>query len=170
MPIDRCPHTFDHLAKVVLPGHFLRLQAAINAPIAAEALVGIRSATRQVLSRLHLAADFPGCYILLDGKKPIYVGISRRVIRRLVQHLNYRSHYAASLVYRMACIAYPHEMRRSEAMRDAKFQEAFHSAQGRLHRMRIAFIPIENDLELYLFEVFASMKLDTHVWNTFRTH
>ncbi len=100
MPIDHCSHTFDHLAKVVLPRHFRRLRAAMKAPIAAEALVGVRSATRQVLSRLHLAADFPGCYVLLDNKKPLYVGISWRVISRLVQHLNYRSHYAASLVYR----------------------------------------------------------------------
>ena len=66
MPIDQCPHMFDHLAKMVLPRHFRRLQAAMKAPIATEVLVGVRSATMQVLSRLCLAADFPGCYVLVD--------------------------------------------------------------------------------------------------------
>ena len=36
--------------------------------------------------------------------------------------------------------------------------------------MSVAFIEIENPLELYVFEAFAAMTLGTHEWNTFRTH
>jgi hypothetical protein len=170
MPIDECVHSFERLAATILPGHFQRLQAAMESPIAAKCLVGFKSATKAALSRVHLSADFPGCYVLLDCNKPVYVGISRGVILRLVQHLNHGSHYAASLVYRMASAEYPHEMRRDQAMRDEKFKAVFLSTQERLHRMRVAFVRIDNDLELYLFEVFASMRLDTYTWNTFRTH
>ena len=133
-------------------------------------LVGFKSPTKELLSRLKRTTDFPGCYVFIDGSTPIYVGISRGVIKRLVQHLNYDSHYSASLIYRMASEDYPHEMKRDQAMKDEQFKAVFFTAQGRLRQMKVAFIEINNDLELYLFEVFASMKLDTDTWNTFRTH
>jgi hypothetical protein len=170
MPIDNCVHTFEEMTASVLPSHFGRLEAAIRSPIAADALVGAKSVTREILKRLSRSTDFPGCYVFIDGAKPVYVGISRAVISRLVQHLNYDSHYSASLVYRMASEDYPHEMKRDQAMRDEQFKAVFFSAQKRLRQMKVACIGIDNDLELYLFEVFASMKLDTDTWNTFRTH
>ena len=61
-------------------------------------------------------------------------------------------------------------MKRDQAMKDEQFRAVFFSAQERLRQMRVAFIEITNDLELYLFEVFAAMRLDTDTWNTFRTH
>jgi hypothetical protein len=70
----------------------------------------------------------------------------------------------------MAAVDYPHEMKRDQAMKDQQFKAVFLSAQSRLRQMKIAFVEIENDLELYVFEVFASMKLGTGTWNTFRTH
>jgi hypothetical protein len=97
-------------------------------------------------------------------------GHFRSVIKRLIQHLNYDSHYSASLVYRMACEEYPHKMKRDQAMKDDQFRKTFLSVKARLHKMAVAFIDIENDLEQYLFEVYAAMKLDTGKWNTFRTH
>ena len=106
----------------------------------------------------------------IDNCQPVYVGISRGVIKRLIQHLNYDSHYSASLVYRMAREEYPHEMKRDQAMKDNQFKKAFLSVKERLHKMAIAFVEIDNALEQYLFEVYAAMKLDTSKWNTFRTH
>jgi hypothetical protein len=170
MPIDHCTHSFEELSAAVLPAHYARLEAAIRAPFTADTFVGFKSVTKEALSRVRLTTDFPGCYVFIDGGKPIYVGISRSVIKRLVQHLNYNSHYSASLVYRMAADDYPHEMKRDQAMKDDQFREVFLSAQGRLRQMKVAFVEISNDLELYLFEVFASMRLDTDTWNTFRTH
>ena len=108
--------------------------------------------------------------MFIDDETPIYVGISRGVVKRLVQHLNYDSHYSASLVYRMASESYPHEMKRDQAMKDEQFKATFFAEQNRLRKMKVAYIEINNDLELYIFEVFASMKLDTDTWNTFRTH
>lgn len=170
MPIDDCVYDFDSLAHSVLPGHFGRLEQAMQTPIPADKLVGFKSATREALARVSRLVDFPGCYVFLDHAKPIYVGISRGVIKRLAQHLNYDSHYSASLVYRMATEDYPHEMKRDQAMKDEQFRAAFFAAQDRLRNMTIAAIQVDNDLELYLFEVYAAMKLETDTWNTFRTH
>ena len=170
MPIDNCVHTFEELATSVMPSHFKKLKAAIQSPMTAKKIVGFKSVTKKLLSCYNRTTDFPGCYVFIDGEKPVYVGISRGVIKRLVQHLNYDSHYSASLVYRMASEKYTHEMKRDQAMKDEQFRSVFFSAQERLRSMKIAFVEIDNDLELYVFEVFASMKLDTDTWNTFRTH
>jgi hypothetical protein len=92
------------------------------------------------------------------------------VIKRIIQHLNFDSHYSASLVYRMTTGDFPHEMKRDQAMKDDEFRKVFLSAQVRLRQMKVAFVEIANDLEMYLFEVFASIRLDTGTWNSFRTH
>lgn len=55
-------------------------------------------------------------------------------------------------------------------MKDDQFRNAFFSGKSKFQRMSVAYVEIENDLELYTFEVYASMKLDTSKWNTFRTH
>jgi len=170
MPIDNCPHSFEDLTTSVLPTLFKKLQAQIKTAIPADTFVGFKSASKLALAKADRKIDFPGCYVFIDKEKPVYVGISRSVIKRLVQHLNFESHYSASLVYRIASDEFPHEMKRDQAMKDEQFRSVFLSAQGRLRQTKIAYIEIDNDLTLYLFEVFAAMRLDTDTWNTFRTH
>lgn len=170
MPIDNCTHSFDKLSTEVLPGYFKQLQDSIRSPMAASEFIGYKSATKEALSKVSRTVDFPGCYVFIDEHQPIYVGISRGLIKRLTQHLNYDSHYSASLVYRMASEEYPHEMKRDQAMKDDQFREVFFKNRDRLRQMQVGYIEIPNDLELYVFEVYAAMHLDTDTWNTFRTH
>jgi len=65
---------------------------------------------------------------------------------------------------------YPHRVTRSQAMQDTAFKSAFDIAQNYLRSLKCATIAIDNPLELYLFEAFCAMELDTSVWNTFMTH
>jgi hypothetical protein len=167
---DNCVHSFEELAETVKPAHYARLEAAMRNAIPAQKLFGFKSGSKEALARLKRTTDFPGCYVFIDQGKPIYVGISRGVIKRVIQNPNYDSHYSASLVYRMATEEYLHEMKRDQAMKDDQFRAVFFSAQDRLHQMTVAFVEIGNDLELYLFEIFAAMRLETDTWNTFRTH
>lgn len=46
----------------------------------------------------------------------------------------------------------------------------FDEAQTLLRGCTVAFIEIENPLELYLFEAYCAMELNTCQWHTFRTH
>jgi predicted GIY-YIG superfamily endonuclease len=125
---------------------------------------------KAILSRLGRKQDFSGCYVLFDKSKPIYVGISRSVMQRLLQHVKGKTHFDASLAYRIACKKHPHAMERNEAMTAPAFQKKFEQAKSYLKSLDVAFIEIQNDLESYLFEVYCAMELDTHEWNTFRTH
>jgi GIY-YIG catalytic domain len=170
MSIDNCPYDFDQLVNKRMALRFSELATAMRSPLSASGLVGPKSATKAALQFLNRQSDFPGCYVFLNADTPVYVGISRTVARRLTQHLNHVSHYSASLVYRMASRVYDHELKRDQAMADDKFRETFLSAQLQLQKMRVAFIEIPDDVELYMFELYAAMKLNTWEWNTFRTH
>ncbi len=107
---------------------------------------------------------------MLMQEKPFYVGISRGVVGRLRQHGKGSTHFDASLAYRMACEKVHHEMTRDEAMKDPTFRQAFDGAQQLLRDSNVAFVEIANPLELYLFEVYCAMELNTCEWNTFETH
>jgi GIY-YIG catalytic domain len=170
MSIDNCPYDFDRLANERMALRFGELKSAMVRPLNAAGLVGYKSATKEELQFLDKPADFAGCYVFLNIDIPVYVGISRTVVRRLAQHLNHVSHHSASLVYRMASRVYDHELKREQAMADDRFRDAFLSAQQQLQKMRVAFIEVPDDVELYLFELYAAMKLNTSQWNTFRTH
>lgn len=114
--------------------------------------------------------DFSGCYVLMEGGTAFYVGISRAVIARLIQHVRGRTHFDASLAYRMACRCRPHTMRRKAAMLDPEFGPASQREQERIAAMDVAVIEITDPVELYLFEVYCALELRTVMRNTFRTH
>lgn len=169
MPIDNCPHSFKDLATDVLPGYMENLHVAIKKPHMTEdfAIPGVGPVT--IARNKNYAADFSGCYVLLDQATPIYVGISRSVLSRIKKHVTGKTHFDASLVYAMAQRSRPTDGRRQEVMQDAGFLVEFERVQQYLRTLNVAFIEIDNPLELYVFEPYAAMALETE-WNTFRTH
>jgi len=166
MPIDNCQHTFADLASQVLPNYMAKLQAAIIKPIGLTRFAQPGVAEKTLTKQLGLSGDFSGCYVLLEQGRPFYVGISRGVI----QHVTDKTHFGASLAYKMASQTVGHQLTRDEAMQDPLVAQAFMQAQQRLIAADVAFICIDNPLELYLFEAYCAMQLDTAEWNTFRTH
>jgi hypothetical protein len=168
MPIDACNSTFAEIAPIILPSDMARLRAALAAPTPMSSFCKQGFGVKSILSELRRSSDFSGCYVLLRGEKPFYVGISRTVVQRLRQHVTGNTHFDASLAYRMATDATGHEMNRSDAMQDPAFRTAFDQAKALLQDCSVAFI--DNPLELYLFEAYCAMELDTCEWNTFRTH
>ncbi|HWE96588.1 MAG TPA: hypothetical protein VG269_21695 [Tepidisphaeraceae bacterium] len=127
---------------------------------------GAKTCTRQI----GLSKDVSGCYVLMEISKPYYVGISRGVVGRLIQHVRGRTHFDASLAYRVASERQRHGMRRQEAMEAPAFLAAFQEAKLFLASLNVAFIEIGCPVELYAFELYCCMELDTCQWNTFRTH
>jgi predicted GIY-YIG superfamily endonuclease len=170
MPIDSCTSTFVEMATVILPGDLARLRIALAAPLQMSSFCKQGSGVKSILSELRRSSDFSGCYVLLREGKPFYVGISRTVVQRLLQHVTGNTHFDASLAYQMATDKTGHTMKRSDAMQDPTFRMAFEQAKELLRDCSVAFIDIDNPIELYLFEVYCAMELDTYEWNTFRTH
>jgi hypothetical protein len=142
----------------------------MESPTRASLFAEPRRGPSAIAAILELKADFSGCYVFLKRGRGIYTGISRKVLARIRQHLCGKTHFDASLAYRMAKKTMPTKLGRGEAMGDPAFKAVFDQCQRELRNLQVAFIPIENDLEIYLFEAFCCMELDTLRWNTFRTH
>lgn len=170
MSVDNCPHSFATLANIVMPRYLAELRKAMTKPHKAAEFSKKGVGPVTIAKSVGLVADFSGCYVMLDCSKPIYVGISRSVLSRLRQHVTGKSHFDASLVYAVAQRRLPTKGHRSKVMENAEFQAAFSAAQAYLRGLDVAFIEIQNPLELYVFEAYAAMELDTCDWNTFRTH
>lgn len=170
MPIDGCIHSFQHLANTVLPEYMQKMRKAMQAPSQMAAFAKKGCGEKGCLKALSRTSDFPGCYVLIENGKPVYVGISRGLVCRLIQHVRDKTHFGASLAYLIASKCLPHKMKREEAMQDPAFQAEFNKAQLRLRSFQIAFIEIQCPVELYAFELYCSLELDTDQWNTFETH
>ena len=170
MAIDDCSHSFEILSAKVLPAYFEDLKNKISAPHSMKMFAEKGVGKQTILKSLNKKSDFPGCYVLIDGNEPIYVGISRSIVQRLSQHVKGATHYDASLAYRIASQNTPHTNQRNVAMSDQNFKQEFVNAKKYLKSLSVAFIEIQNDLEIYLFEAYCAMQLDTSKWNTFKTH
>ncbi len=174
MPIDGCHRSFDEIARIVLPKYMAQLRNHLKSPIpmADFAIKGVGPVALQ--TQLGLDHDPRGCYILLDQNQPIYVGISKHIIARLMEHVRGTDHLTATLVYRIAASNHPHGMTAIQAMNNPEFQSRFEEARQYLLSLNVSFVEIDNPLELYLFEPYCALGLDTGFeaggWNTFETH
>jgi len=119
---------------------------------------------------------FAGCYVFIDSSTPVYVGISRNVLKRIGDHVKGKTHLSASFAYRMAAKQQVPTGTASAAManQDAPFYRLFEEMKRLVAKMHVAFIPvdIESDcgISLYMFEPYAAAKLNTLKWNKFTTH
>lgn len=170
MPIDRYSNSFKNLAAHDLPPLLTKLDKMVRNPypMAKFGVDGVGVAT--IAKQLSLAGDFPGCYVLIEHEKPIYVGISRGVLQRLRQHVRGTTHFDASLAYRIASDQLPHKLTRSKAMEGDAFKKQFAASKSYLLGLDVAFVRIDNPLVLYVFEPYCAMHYDTAKWNTFETH
>jgi len=160
---DRLPEYLDALCeRVVRPFPLSQITVAG---------VGEKTAISMITEAFGMPlSDFPGAYVLIENGSPIHVGISKHVVGRLVQHLKGKTHFSASLAYKMAVMDTSVSGRRSDNMNDPSFMDRFRVSQERIGRCGVAVIEIDDPIELYLFEVFASLEIRTLHYNHFETH
>lgn len=168
VPINKCGYTFKQVVTERLPLHMTAMKKHMGAPIPME--VFATSGVAECRKQLGQDRDFSGCYVLIEGSEPIYTGISRKVMSRLRQHVKGKTHFDASLAYRMAKHGLTERRHRAKWMEDDKFLKRFATQQKRIRKMSVAVVRIDCPVELYAFELFCAMELDTGKWNTFATH
>ena len=118
-----------------------------------------------------------GIYLFSDGDKPLYVGRTNNIRRRLQQHCRPGStHNSAPFAFRLAREArnvlkatYKTEGSRAHLVEDRDFAEAFKGAKARLCTMRIRVVEESNQLRQALLEMYAAVSLDTP-YNDFDNH
>jgi predicted GIY-YIG superfamily endonuclease len=117
-----------------------------------------------------------GVYVFFESDKPIYVGRSNRMKKRLKEHSQISSdHYSATLAFKIAKQEYfkpqKEEKRQTndQLMKNKHFRGKFEVAKSRIAKTRIRFIEIEEQAEQYMFEFYAQLALETK-YNDFSTH
>lgn len=113
--------------------------------------------------------EVKGLYVFAELKesgeiKPIYVGISRTVFRRLYQHTWGKLHNETSFSYLKAKHYSNHKGKRKDLA-----EELLKEQQEKIKNYKLIVIPEENDYDLYFMEVYIAGKLKTY-WNSFKTH
>jgi predicted GIY-YIG superfamily endonuclease len=117
-----------------------------------------------------------GVYVFFEDSKPIYVGRSNGLKKRLKEHSQRSSdRYSATLAFRIAkqntSILQKKERKQTneQLMKNSDFIEEFEAAKDRIARAKIRFIEIEGQVEQVMFEIYAALTLNTK-YNDFRTH
>ncbi len=115
--------------------------------------------------------DFKGLYVFLHKNNPFYIGISKRVIGRILQHIKGKSPQTSTLAYKIGKIKYETDEKQEfiGTRKELDYKNYVEPIKTFLMKQNIAFIKIDDDDELALFEIFCSIKLDTYL-NTFQTH
>ena len=132
MPIDGCELSFETLAHDVLPKSMKTLLQKMADPIPM-AEFSIRGVGPMTLRRkFGLEQDPSACYVLMDKKRPVYVGISRGVIQRLLDHVKGADHMVATLAYMIAAKQHPQSGAAKDAIQDPEFQRWFLEARNDL--------------------------------------
>ncbi|GIO35736.1 hypothetical protein J41TS12_05970 [Paenibacillus antibioticophila] len=177
MSINNTTYTFDQIVDEVAPIKYNELQQSQAYSVSH---FGVKNQGEKFLIKelgLPFQSDFKGLYVFYEDDKPIYVGISKNVLKRLRQHVKCEKQNESSLAYLLTLehakqnnISIPVETR-ANRMKNKRFYKLFNSTvRKRLLKMKVKFIEIDCDVTLYLSEVYFAMQLNTDKFNSFETH
>lgn len=122
-------------------------------------------------------SDIPkrGVYVFHDKGKPIYTGRTNSMRSRLRGHCRPSSgHESATFAFNLAKKEFKSsedgKLTRKQLQQNPGFTKLYDKAKARVSRMHICYIEINDPIEQTLFEVYASIALDTMEYNKFENH
>ena len=125
--------------------------------------------------RLKPLPEAKGVYCFYEDGKPLYVGRTRNIRKRVLQHRRLRGrHNSAAFAFNIAKKDFEEnhsseKLSRVELSKDPEFDRLFTEAKERVRKMSVRFVEIKNPIEQTIFEVYAHIKLGTP-FNDFDTH
>jgi len=123
------------------------------------------------------SVHFPdkGIYVFFEEGKPLYVGRSERMKKRVKEHGRRSSgHNSATFAFLLAKeIAEKSEIdlsqRREDLETDPKFKPIYDRMKERVSKMQIKVVEVPDPVEQTFFEVYAALELKTP-YNEWGTH
>lgn len=166
--------TFDFKRQSILVNDYFNVgkgQKSILKTLIAEKKVDVENCRKYLTKDGNIKYDFKGIYFFLLENKPFYVGISKGVIGRICQHIKGKNHNTSSLAFKLGLLRfeYLNKTKHIGSRKQLNFTTEVEPVKKFLQKQRIAWISIDNDDELYLFEIYCSMKFKT-ILNSFETH
>ncbi len=117
----------------------------------------------------------PGIYLFSEAE-PVYVGQTRDLRRRLGEHTRASSaENEASFAFLIgkqtaATAGLDIGLTRKKLQADPAFAVHFKEAKERVAGMDVCWIELDDPIERTLFELYASLALNTVAFNSFETH
>jgi len=111
-------------------------------------------------------------YVFYNKNKPVYVGISKTMIRRLKYHLFGKKDNESSFVYILAKAKYENDTGQihNGKRKDFPFNDYKDEIQNDMkENWSMKYCAIENGYELSFIEIYVACVLKSK-WNTFKTH
>jgi hypothetical protein len=139
------------------------------------ALVACSPATRTELAK-RIPKNTPGIYAFYQDGRPVYVGRTRDLRRRLGEHgRESSSHYSASFAFlraRKVAESNGHDLRgfsRKELANEHEaFRDFFAASKMTVAEMTVRWVAVDEAVTQALLEVYAALELDTP-FNSFET-
>ncbi len=129
-------------------------------------------------TRLPKEMPAAGVYLLLEAGRPLYVGRSNSIRRRIGRHCRPgATHRMAAFAFRLAREATGNLIAtykkgagsRADLMKDEAFITAFTNAKARIRAMDLRFVEEADPTRQALLEIYVSVVLSTP-YNDFDTH
>jgi predicted GIY-YIG superfamily endonuclease len=114
--------------------------------------------------------EISGLYIFYKGNEPIYVGMSRKVISRIRQHMYGKTHYASTLTYLIVTDEIKPKTKEKRKKIYQENEKAIREVQREMREeWKIRIIEVDDPYVRYFSEIYFAAKLKT-CWNYFETH
>ena len=118
--------------------------------------------------------EIKGVYVLAElvGDSPtiLNVGISQTILRRFYQHTCGKKHNQSTFGFYMALHKYKEQGKIHIGKRETfPYDDYRDDCLNTIRNLRFAIVPIENNFELYMAEIYLACHYKAH-WNTFETH
>ncbi len=117
----------------------------------------------------------PGVYLFFENEKPLYVGRTNNLRKRLNNHTQ-KLHNKASLAFLMARektgrhkASYKQNDSRKDLLRIPSFKKAFDEALARICKMKVKVIEERDPISQSLLEIYTAFILQTK-YNNFDNH
>lgn len=130
--------------------------------------------TRHDMKALSDWAGLPAVYVFFDSTDmPCHTGRTRNLQARIRAHTT-NNHNAASFAFKRArkvtgrFATYRSKDSRASLMADHLFKREFDRQRNQIRDMKVRFVRISCDVEQYLFELYAAIRLGTSL-DEFRT-
>jgi predicted GIY-YIG superfamily endonuclease len=115
--------------------------------------------------------DVKGLYVFVHKSSAFYVGVSKGLIGRTLQHLKGHSHNTSTLAYNIGLLRYEilKKNKYTGGRKEFNFKADVTPVKEFLMKQKIAYLPVDNNEEMYLFEVYCAMHFQCFL-NRFETH
>lgn len=156
MALHDCHYTFEELTLEIFPKYFDCLLTAMESPIH----------LNDIYTRPNIITSRAGCYVICAGRNPVYVGIAKNISNRILSHLT-PNPTTANLAVRMVAKRLNVSLKAVKKL--SNFNEEFVKSIQELKTYNLSYVEIDNSLEMYIFEPYCAMKLNTQTFNFFDT-